>query len=240
MVPNKNKNLSAVTSGNDKSKSRALYPGLMLVVLLSCFLLVGELWPQLSGGSPLRADLMGFASLGCAYLLAILLLAPLSPFALTAGGLFGFWWGTVLALLALNLGAAAAFFIARYLLPRSWVNSLQDGGRVATVARVLAGNGIGTIAMLRLNPVVPFNLQNYVCGAAGVSFARYFLGTFIGAAPCTLALVYLGHAGRKLFLTTGIEIEQWSLLIFLSATVITVPFTFALLRESVKTRESEQ
>lgn len=235
MVPNKNKNARVVPIGKFKiSKKRVLYLGLGLVVVYACFQLPSGMWPQLINGSPLRADMLGFASLGCAYLLAILLLAPLSPFALMAGGVFGFWWGTLLALSALNAGATVAFFIARYLLPRSWIRRLQEGGRMAALARALAGNGIGTIALLRINPVVPFNLQNYVCGAAGVSFARYSVGTFIGAAPCTIALVYLGHAGRKLFLETGIEVEQWSLLIFLAAAVVTVPITFTVLRETVR------
>lgn len=234
MAPKKNKNFLAVPAGNKKSVTKkVMYLGLGALLVFACFYLPGEIEPNMLNGSPLRADMTGFASLGCAYLLAILLLAPLSPFAVTAGGLFGFWWGTLLALVALNGGAAIAFLIARYLLPERLVVKLQQGGRVAAVARALASNRIGTIAMLRLNPVVPFNLQNYVCGAAGVNFARYSLGTFIGAAPCTIALVYLGHAGRRLFIETGIDVEQWSLLIFLSAAVLTVPITFTVLRETV-------
>lgn len=182
----------------------------------------------------LRADVSGFASLCCAYLFGILLLAPLSPFALAAGGLFGFWWGTLLALLALNTGAILAFLIARHLLPQSLVARLRDGGRLNIVTAAITGSGVGSIAWLRLNPVVPFNLQNYVCGAAGVNFAPYSLGTLIGAAPCTIALVYLGHAGRRLVAETGLQLEHWGLLIFFTAAVLTVPHTYMMLRQTVQ------
>lgn len=234
MEPKKNKNVFVVPTFRKRiSNNRVLATlGLFGFLLLASIEVPAEV-NSLQALS-LRADMLGFASLGCAYLLGILLLAPLSPFALTAGGLFGFWWGSLLALLALNAGAILAFLIARYLLPGWLTTRLRGRGRLSIMATAITGKGIVSIALLRLNPVIPFNLQNYVCGAAGVNFTPYFLGTFIGAAPCTIALVYLGHAGRRLVTETGLHLEQWTLLIFLTAAVVTIPLTFTVLRETVQ------
>lgn len=234
MEPKKNKKIFAATKFRERvGKSRLIAAAALFGLLLVASINVPAEVDALNAVS-LRADTTGFASLCCAYLLGILLLAPLSPFALMAGGVFGFWWGTVLALLALNTGAMLAFFIARYFLPQSLIGRLLGQGRLNIVAAAITGKGIGRIALLRLNPLVPFNLQNYVCGAAGVNFAPYSLGTLIGAAPCTIALVYLGHVGRRLVGETGLQIEQWSLLIFLTAAVLTIPLTFTVLRETVQ------
>lgn len=193
-----------------------------------------EFWRGVLQSLHVQSDLLGFFSLTVIYVIAILLMAPLSPFALAAGVLFGFWWGSFLALLALNTGALVAFLIARYLLRQQFASKLYSHGKMAVLARAMRGDAIRTIAILRLNPVIPFNLQNYVCGATGVNFAHYTVGTFLGAAPFTLALVYLGHAGRRLVSATGLQVEEWTMILFGAGVVLTLPMTWALLRKTVK------
>lgn len=205
-----------------------------VLVLIASVQMPESFWEGLLTSTFIQSDVLGFVSLAGLYTVAILLMAPLSPFALMAGLLFGFWWGTFLALFALNLGAALAFLIARYLLRRQFVRKLSESGRMAVVARAMRGDEIMTIAVLRLNPIVPFNLQNYVCGATGVNFARYAVGTFLGAAPFTVALVYLGDAGRQLVVATGLEVEQWTLLLFVFGVVLTIPMTWAIVRKTLK------
>lgn len=200
-------------------------------------LLPKELWVDLAKSGYFQPNLLGFVSLVCIYVLAILLLAPLSPFALAAGLLFGFWWGTLLALVALNMGSALAFIIARYLLPRPFAQQFLEHdrhGKVAAVAEALRGEAVLTIAVLRLNPLVPFNLQNYICGLTGVGFGRYALATFLGASPFTVALVYLGYAGRQLANASGLQVEEWILLLCFVAVLLTVPLSWVTIRRVVK------
>ncbi|MGQ9426672.1 TVP38/TMEM64 family protein [Gilvimarinus sp. F26214L] len=210
----------------------ALVAGIVLVV--AAFQVPEEFWQELLSSNYIRSDLGGFILLSSIYVVAILLMAPLSPFPLSAGMVFGFAWGTFLALLALNTGAALAFFIARYLLPKKVIGAFSRNGKMAVVARAMRGDAVLAIALLRLNPIVPFNVQNYVCGATGVNFARYSLGTFLGSAPFTVALVYLGYAGRKLMLATGLQVEQWTLLLFAAGVILTIPMTWLLLRKTIR------
>lgn len=237
-----NKHLETTTADNSQSRITPVpitAPRAMLGLLVGLALLVvsiqmpEEFWSELLKSRLFQADLGGFVSLAAIYTVAILLMAPLSPFALAAGVLFGFWWGSLLALLALNAGAALAFLIARFLLRRQFAHRLSGNGKMAALARAMRGDEVKTIAILRLNPVVPFNLQNYVCGATGVNFPRYAAGTFLGAAPFTIALVYLGHAGRSLMVATGLQIEDWTLILFGAGVVLTLPMTWALLRKTV-------
>jgi uncharacterized membrane protein YdjX (TVP38/TMEM64 family) len=51
------------------------------------------------------------------------------------------------------------------------------------------------VALLRLSPVVPFNLQNYLFGATAVPLAQYVAATAIGIVPGSLFYVYLGVLG---------------------------------------------
>lgn len=52
------------------------------------------------------------------------------------------------------------------------------------------------IFLLRLSPVVPFNLSNYFYGITAVKFWPYFFASWIGMLPGTLLYVYLGTIGK--------------------------------------------
>ncbi|RUO31251.1 TVP38/TMEM64 family protein [Aliidiomarina soli] len=145
------------------------------------------------------------------YSLAVIVLLPLSPFAVTAGLLFGFWQGALIALIAINTGALLSFLISRHLLGHSLRHLLPDllrkglrRGRSRTSfraasMRLLTSNNVKVITLLRMNPLVPFSLHNYLYGAARTDLRRYVWGTLFGSAPFTLVMVYFGVTGRVLY-----------------------------------------
>lgn len=138
------------------------------------------------------------------YILAVILMVPLSPFAITAGLFFGFWQGSVISLIAINIGALISFLITRH-----WLNS--DRFRTSfksSSMRLLTSNKIKIIALLRMNPLVPFSLHNYLYGAAKTDLRPYLWGTFWGSAPFTLLLVYFGVTGRTIY-NTGATLGPW-------------------------------
>lgn len=231
-------NISWVVFKSSISVSSATKAFLLLLTGISLLAPSGQLpdefWGTLIQSGYFEANWFGFMCLVVVYVLAILLMAPLSPFALTAGLLFGVWWGTFLALVALNVGAAFAFFIARYLLRQQLARGLARNGRFAGLAKVMRDDAVTAIAILRLNPLVPFNFQNYACGALGVRYNRYAVGTFLGASPFTMALVYLGHEGRQLVVASGLSIEQWMLVLSAVALVVSLPLTWAMCQKALK------
>jgi uncharacterized membrane protein YdjX (TVP38/TMEM64 family) len=113
-----------------------------------------------------------------------------------AGGLaFGAVWGTGLTVLGATVGATAAFFLARYLgrdfVARALKGKLQT---LATIDDQAAAHGFQVIFFLRLIPLIPFNVLNYVAGLSRVGAGDYILGTFLGIIPGTFAYVYLGSS----------------------------------------------
>ena len=63
--------------------------------------------------------------------------------------------------------------------------------------------------LLRLSPLVPFNLQNYLFGLTAVPFGSYVTATFVGIAPATSVFVAVGALGEAA-LDSGPD--KWTLL----------------------------
>ncbi|PNW87742.1 hypothetical protein CHLRE_01g000250v5 [Chlamydomonas reinhardtii] len=132
------------------------------------------------------------------YVAATVLLFPASVLTLAAGALYGPAAGTALVSLASTTGAAAAFLVSRYL-ARPWVeDKLRDQPRFRAALRGVGSGSSGAyvVFLLRLSPLVPFNLLNYACGLTPVGLAPYVAASWAGMLPGTFAYVYLGGAGR--------------------------------------------
>ncbi len=124
------------------------------------------------------------------YTLLTVLLFPGSVLTLAAGVLFGVAAGTALTVVGATIGATLAFLVARRL-GRAQVEQVA-GRRAVALDRWLAGHGISAVLLLRLVPLVPFNLLNYAAGVTGVRLRDYVLGTFVGIIPGTFAYAALG------------------------------------------------
>ena len=81
-------------------------------------------------------------------------------------------------------GAATCRIVERY----------ADRGPVAWTRARLDRSGLLAVTSLRLIPAIPFSVLNYAAGLSGVRFAPYLLGSVLGTAPGTIALVVLGDA----------------------------------------------
>lgn len=118
---------------------------------------------------------------------------PRTIFTLAAGVLFGAATGVVLAVVATALGAVVAFWLVR-LTGGALVARYADRGPVVWTRRRLDRSGLLAVTSLRLIPALPFSVLNYAAGLSGVRFAPYLIGTVLGTAPGTIALVVLGDA----------------------------------------------
>ena len=142
------------------------------------------------------------------YILAVILMVPLSPFALASGLFFGFWQGSVIALIAVNIGALISFLITRRFITREGLGDYFRNSFQSRFMRLLTSNDIKIISLLRVNPLVPFSLHNYLYGAARTHLRPYLWGTLLGSAPFTLLLVYFGVTGRVIY-SAGASLGPW-------------------------------
>jgi uncharacterized membrane protein YdjX (TVP38/TMEM64 family) len=64
--------------------------------------------------------------------------------------------------------------------------------------RSVDAEGWRFVAFVRLVPVFPYNILNYLLGLTHIPFHHYIIATVVFMAPSTLAYTWLGHAGRAL------------------------------------------
>ncbi|HEX2942893.1 MAG TPA: sterol desaturase family protein [Rhodopila sp.] len=114
---------------------------------------------------------------------------------LAGGALFGPVWGTLWNLLGATLGATAAFLLARGI-AGPWV-ARRLGGRLRRLMDGVSVEGWRFVALMRLVPLVPFNLLNYALGLTGIALPAYVLASLVCMLPGAIAFTWLGYAGRS-------------------------------------------
>jgi uncharacterized membrane protein YdjX (TVP38/TMEM64 family) len=130
------------------------------------------------------------------YILATVLFFPASILTIGAGFIFGVLLGTAIVSIAATVGAALAFLIARYLARNQIEHRVANNPRFKRIDRAIGERGTKLVFLLRLSPLIPFNLSNYFYGLTSVKFWPYVLASWIGMLPGTLLYVYLGAAGK--------------------------------------------
>lgn len=126
------------------------------------------------------------------YIVAVVTLVPGSLLTLAAGFAYGPIGGLLVASPASVLAATAAFLLGRTAL-RDWVHrQIQRSPRARALDRAIGTNSFKLILLLRLSPVIPFNLLNYALGLSDATLGRYVVASFVGMLPATWLYVYLG------------------------------------------------
>jgi uncharacterized membrane protein YdjX (TVP38/TMEM64 family) len=138
------------------------------------------------------AGAVGAGVYALVYILATLLLLPGSILTAGAGLAYGPLWGTLLVSPVSVLSATLAFVLGRSL-ARDWVSRrMEDHPRFAAIDEAIGASGFKIVLLLRLSPIVPFNLLNYALGLTRVGLRDYVIASLLGMLPGTFLYVYLG------------------------------------------------
>ena len=198
----------------------ALLGGFLIFIAVGWSALPVRDWTQ-----SLVSTVRGFGFLGVgiyalAYIVLVVLLAPAGVMSIAAGLIYGAW-AFPLVVVSATIGAALAFLLARYL-ARDTVGGLLERRPVLRVVdRAIEEEGWKIVVLLRLNPLIPFNLQNYFFGATKIGFRPYLAATFFGIMPGAAAYIYLGALG-EVAASGGGTLKAALLGLGLAATVILV------------------
>ena len=133
----------------------------------------------------------------------VVLMMPGFVFALVAGALFGPVWGTLLCWVAVTAGAIAAFVAGRFFLKDAVKPLLAKSPALNKLLfEGVHKSDLYLLAVTRLVPVFPYNLQNFAYGITDVSFGHYALYSaaflFPGTAAYTVAAAGLVDEGQRL------------------------------------------
>jgi uncharacterized membrane protein YdjX (TVP38/TMEM64 family) len=115
---------------------------------------------------------------------------PSAPIALSAGAIYGHFWGALYVLIGSEIGAIAAFTIARFLghdVLHKWFGDQLNRG--------LAGSQnflMGTVFASRLMPFISFDIVSYAAGLTSLSFWRFAIATMAGIIPASFLLAHFG------------------------------------------------
>ena len=112
---------------------------------------------------------------------------------------------------------------------------------MSALDQALIDGGWRVVALLRLNPAIPYSASNYLFGASGVAFLPYLLASGLFTLPGAFAYVYLGYVGAETLGGRARSGVEWTGLgVGLVATVATVVYVTVLARRALATLEERQ
>ena len=161
------------------------------------------------------------------YAAATALAIPGSILTLAGGAIFGLVGGTVYTTIGANIGANAAFAVARFL-GRDGIQRLA-GSRLDALDRATANHGFRGLLTLRLIPVVPFNALNFGSGLTSIRWPTYAAATAVGILPGTV--VYTMFADALLAGSQDASREALSRVLLSGALLIVLSFLPAMAKK---------
>ncbi len=129
------------------------------------------------------------------YTVATIFLLPSTALNLLGGAMFGVWWGTLWTSIAAITAAIVTFTFTRTV-GRKWVKKKLAGRWQAVDAEIRQG-GLFYLFAIRLLPIIPYGLVNFIAGLTSISLKDYLISTTLGTVPGLFPFVMLGSSGLK-------------------------------------------
>ncbi|KAJ0237392.1 hypothetical protein HA466_0248000 [Hirschfeldia incana] len=145
----------------------------------------------------------GYGPAGYALFIAVyagleILAIPALPLTMSAGLLFGSLVGTIIVSISGTMAASVAFLIARYFARERILKLVEGNKKFLAIDKAIGENGFRVVTLLRLSPLLPFSLGNYLYGLTSVKFLPYVFGSWLGMLPGSWAYVSAGAFGRAI------------------------------------------
>ena len=140
----------------------------------------------------------GVAALAVAFAVAPLLALPTAPLSVAAGWLYGPLPGAALSTAAGTRGAVGAFLVGRTVARPLVLGLAARRPALGGLLEHVRERGLRMILCLRLSPVMPFPILNFVFGATRLRARDYLAGSLVGSAPAILCWTALGATLARL------------------------------------------
>lgn len=151
---------------------------------------------------------------------------PSAPIAMAAGAAYGHVWGTLYVLLGAEIGALAAFGLARWLggeTLRRWFGERLSLGLLGSQNALM-----GMVLLSRLLPFISFDIVSYAAGLTALSFWRFALATLIGIVPASFLLAHFGGE-----MATG-ESDRIMISALALGAITLIPFVVKFVRDRLR------
>ncbi|CAB4289032.1 unnamed protein product [Prunus armeniaca] len=191
--------------GGDTALKGTVLAGVFLVGIVGGFAGVGYLYKDQINAflNQFSTFIEGYGPAGYALFVAVyagleILAIPAVPLTMSAGLLFGTVVGSILVSISGTVAASVAFLIARYFARERILKMVEGNKKFLAIDKAIGENGFRVVTLLRLSPLLPFSLGNYLYGLTSVKFVPYVLGSWLGMLPGTWAYVSAGAFGRAI------------------------------------------
>ena len=215
---------------------RSRFPWRLAGVVLAVIglVLAGRILPLASWLTAFQQWMQGQGPLGmlvffALYVIVTLLLGP--AWLLSIGA--GLTWGLAIALplvwVSATTAASAAFLAARSVARQRVEQAARGNATFAAIDKAIGRKGWKIVLLLRLSPLVPFNLSNYLYGLTAIRFGPYLVATAVGIVPLMVVFVALGAAGQSA-LGAGRARSAWEWAVYAAGILATIAATVTVTR----------
>jgi uncharacterized membrane protein YdjX (TVP38/TMEM64 family) len=204
----KGKRSEKSTRGQADKEGRHWLPWAIAGVVLLVLCLGWLLLPLREWTEALQSWLLGLGLWGvCIFAIILIVMtflpAPDWPLPVAAGYVYGVW-AFPLTYIAIAFASVLAFLAARYLLRDRIRSLLNRRPKYRSIDKAVADDGWQVVVLMRLSPIVPFNLQNYALGVTAIPILQYLTATLIGIVPGIAIYVYFGKGFGN-----GLSVLDW-------------------------------
>ncbi|XP_078434132.1 uncharacterized protein LOC144705377 [Wolffia australiana] len=233
--------------GGDGAVKGTILAGLLLVGVVGGCGAVGFVYKDQINAflTQFSSFIEGYGPAGYALFVAVyagleILAIPAIPLTMSAGLLFGSFVGTIIVSISGTVAAAGAFLIARYFARDRILKLVEGNKKFMAIDKAIGENGFRVVTLLRLSPLLPFSLGNYLYGLTSVKFVPYVLGSWLGMLPGTWAYVSAGAFGRAIIQEeveaglAGGSSQLLTLGLGLVATALAAAYVARLAKDAVK------
>lgn len=147
---------------------------------------------------------------------------PVTVLAIAAGAVFGFWQASLYTFIGAFLNSTLTYVISKYFaydLINDYANSKYSTEYEKLKKNTKGKDGFILMLVLRLLPLAPYTLLNYISGVVGYDYKIFIVSTLLGIIPGMLCYVNIGANSLNGF-SPQLVISISILIVFLIVTTI--------------------
>ena len=178
-----------------KNKQKILKIALGILFLAIILVVIYKIYSLNLGSEEIKNYVQGFGKIGPLVYIIMFSLVPLTLFpdsvlAIAGGLIFGLFKGYIYTTIGALIGGTISFYISRYW-GREVVKKLTKE-KLDKVEEMINNRGFIIIFILRLIPLLPYDVISYGAGLTAIKYKDFLLATLFGTIPGILVFTNLG------------------------------------------------